>query len=456
MAVTKLWEVKTDLGHVINYASNPDKTANPNFTDAQYQSLTDVLRYAKDEEKTERQFYCEGINCDPSTARDQFVTVKEQFGKTEGVQAYHGYLSFKETDITPEQAQNIGMEFARHVWGERFQVVVTTHLNTNHLHCHFVVNSVSFVDGKKLRDEQKAWFKFRKIADEICEKHHIYYDPEPNRSAQSQYYRARENTGLPTRYSMLKDAIDEAISQSRSLAEFDYALRGMGYTQQLSPTRKYWTVVPKGYRKPIRLANLGDGYTNDAIIERLRENRDKVLPMMFQNAVKVKAYRLPTRGDKIKKVGGLYGLYLYYCYRLGYLPGYKKQNTARLHYLLKEDLAKLDKLTEETALLGYNHIETDIELFSFKSEKEHELEKLISNRDRLRGELKRSRDSPQSEKLRKNISGLTAMIRTLRREVALCEDIAGRSGMMREHMAVIKNDEEKTNGKVLMKDDKRR
>ena len=71
-------------------------------------------------------------------------------------------------------AQKIGMEFANEVWGKRFQVVVTTHLNTKHLHCHFVINSISFVDGKHLCGEEKAWFKFRKVADRICEKNGFY------------------------------------------------------------------------------------------------------------------------------------------------------------------------------------------------------------------------------------------------------------------------------------------
>lgn len=130
-----------------------------------------MLAYAKDEEKTEHEFFCDGINCNVAMARDQFITVKEQFGKTDGIQAYHGYLSFKENEVTPEQAQQIGMEFARKMWGKRFQVVVTTHLNTKHLHCHFVINSVSFADGKRLKDKEKSWYYFRHIADEICLEH---------------------------------------------------------------------------------------------------------------------------------------------------------------------------------------------------------------------------------------------------------------------------------------------
>ena len=143
MAVSKLWTVNSRLGQVIDYAANPEKTAADIYTEEQYQALADVLSYAKDEEKTEREYFVEGINCNPTTARDQFVSVKQAYGKEDGIQAYHGYLSFKEQNITPELAQKIGMEFANEVWGKRFQVVVTTHLNTKHLHCHYVINSVS-------------------------------------------------------------------------------------------------------------------------------------------------------------------------------------------------------------------------------------------------------------------------------------------------------------------------
>lgn len=174
MAVSKIWKVTARLDQVIDYATNPEKTAAKDYSPEQYQALADVLQYAKDEEKTEREFYVGGINCNASTARDQFVTVKEQFDKCDGIQAYHGYLSFKdEQNITPELAQQIGTEFAKRVWGDRFQVVVTTHLNTKHLHCHFVVNSVSFVDGKRMQNNEKHWRYFRHIADELCRQHQL-------------------------------------------------------------------------------------------------------------------------------------------------------------------------------------------------------------------------------------------------------------------------------------------
>lgn len=122
MAVTKLWKVSVRLGQVLDYTTNPEKTANPEYSPEDYQALKDVLAYAKDEEKTEHEFFCDGINCNVAMARDQFITVKEQFGKTDGIQAYHGYLSFKENEVTPEQAQQIGMEFARKMWGKEVRM----------------------------------------------------------------------------------------------------------------------------------------------------------------------------------------------------------------------------------------------------------------------------------------------------------------------------------------------
>ena len=77
MAVSKLWSVTSRLGQVIDYAANPEKTAADIYTEEQYQALRDVLSYAKDEEKTEREFFVEGINCNPATARDQFISVKK-------------------------------------------------------------------------------------------------------------------------------------------------------------------------------------------------------------------------------------------------------------------------------------------------------------------------------------------------------------------------------------------
>lgn len=441
MAVTKLWPVKVRLSDVIEYAKNEEKTCLKNLTLERYQALADVIAYAKNEEKTEQELFVDGINCNPMTAREQFVTVKKQYSKEDGIQAYHGYLSFKEQDITPALAQKIGMEFASEVWGKRFQVVVTTHLNTKHLHCHFVINSISFVDGKRCQDT--SWFKFRKVADRICEKYGIFYDENPNRSKQSDYLTMKEKAGIPTRYSIVKEAIDTAIEHSKTIAEFKFNLKQMGYVYNLSESRKYWTVIPKGYNKPIRLKNLGDNYTNAQIIERIKSNRDKwaEIKPFHKETVVFRQYKLKTREDKIKKKGGLYGLYLYYCYKLGKLPKYKKQNNAKLHYLLKEDLIKLDKFIDEVRLLGRENIETTQQLFSYKKSLEEKIQTLTDDRTDLRKIERRKMSGEKLSNVKDNIKNLSNEIRKFKKEVALCDDIAQRSKVIEKNVRIIHQDE---------------
>ena len=208
------------------------------------------------------------------------------------------------------------MEFANSVWGKKYQVLVTTHLNTEHLHCHFVINSVSFVDGKRCRDT--SWFKFYKEADRICEKYGISTLKEPERYPDAKYLTQKDKAGMPTRYNLARSALDEAIAMSHNLRQLEYHLSEMGYTLGSNPKRKYWTIKGKGDERPIRLHRLGEEYTKERITQRLIENRDNINFEPFQpKTYRSKQYRLRTRSDKIGKVGGLYGLYLYYCYRLG-------------------------------------------------------------------------------------------------------------------------------------------
>ena len=448
MAVSKIWKVKVRLKSVIDYAENPEKTRAREYTPEQYQALADVLKYAKNEEKTEREFYVDGINCNPTTARDQFVTVKEQFDKVDGIQAYHGYLSFKdEPNINPDLAQKIGVEFAKRVWGDRFQVVVTTHLNTKHLHCHFVVNSVSFVDGKRMADNEKHWRYFRHIADELCRQYQLDVIENPQRGSGKNYYAKKlHEAGMPNYVDTARAVIDDAIAKSRSYADFKYILRQMGAYFDDSENHKYTVLRLKGYQKNIRLARLGDEYALDRIKDRIYNNRSSVKLEPFQKGYycQPRQYVLLTREHKVKKVGGLYGLYLHYCYKLGYLPKYKKQNPARLHYLLREDLMKLDGLTAQVWLLSREKISTAEQLFSYKHSVEEQIEILTADRTHLRNEIRKTNKSDaELSQAKDSISLLSEKLKKLRKEVRLCDGIAERSGIIAEKLTAVLADEEK-------------
>ena len=138
MAVTKIWDVKGRLDNPINYVMNPDKITNPEYEKAFLQALGDVIEYAANEDKTERHYFVSGINCNTTYARRQFQTTKNAYDKNGGIVAYHGYQSFAEGEVTPEEAHQIGLELAEELWGERFQVIVATHVNTKCLHNHII------------------------------------------------------------------------------------------------------------------------------------------------------------------------------------------------------------------------------------------------------------------------------------------------------------------------------
>ena len=137
MAVTRIWSIKGRAGSALVYVANPEKTQKE-FSEADRQALQDVIEYAASEDKTEQLYYTTGINCSVAFARDQFDTTKIRFGKTDGIVAFHAYQSFKEGEVNPAEAHSIGVELARELWGDRFQIVVATHVNTKCVHNHII------------------------------------------------------------------------------------------------------------------------------------------------------------------------------------------------------------------------------------------------------------------------------------------------------------------------------
>ena len=202
----------------------------------------------------------------------------------------------------------------------------------------------------------------------------------------------------------------------------------------------------KGYRKNIRLARLGDEYSLDRIKERIYDNRNSARLEPFQKGYyhRPRQYVLLTREHKIRKVGGLYGLYLHYCYKLGYLPRYKKQDPARLHYLLREDLMKLDEITAQVRLLGRENISTAEQLFSYQHSVEEQINALTADRTHLRNEIRKVNiTDAELSQAKGSISLLSEKLKKLRKEVRLCNGIAERSGIMAENLRAVLADEEK-------------
>ena len=223
MAVTSIWSVKGWLGKVVIYVENPDKTTAPEIaklpgyekeetvqSEEKMQSLSDVIAYAVNAEKTRRkgkkgeegivseteqimQQYVSGINCTPATARNEMMAVKKRYGKDEGIVAFHGYQSFAPGECTPALAHEIGVRLAQELWGGRFQVLVATHLDkVHHLHNHFVVNSVSYLDGKRYHRTNQDYRDMRSVSDRLCREYglSVIEYPQPGKSRHYGEWRA--------------------------------------------------------------------------------------------------------------------------------------------------------------------------------------------------------------------------------------------------------------------------
>ena len=194
MAVTKIWTIKDSLQRVLDYAANPDKT--------EYDALAQTLHYAENDAKTklnESAQLVTGIHCRADHAWEDMRAVQERFGKTDGVVALHAYQSFREGEVTPEQCHEIGVALARKVWGKRFQVLVATHMNTDNLHNHFVINSVSYVDSKKYEQRRSQYAEFRAASDKLCREYGLSVVEQPKTKEPARYARMREPSTEPVR-----------------------------------------------------------------------------------------------------------------------------------------------------------------------------------------------------------------------------------------------------------------
>ena len=456
MAVCEIWDVRGRLDHPIDYAQNPDKTANPKYTEADLQALGDVMKYATNGDKTEQQFFVTGVNCDTATARDEMLIAKAQWNDESEIVCYHGFQSFKSGELTPEQAHEVGVKLAEKMWGDRFQVIVATHLNTDCLHNHFVVNSVSFVDGKHYYDNKANLRLLRQRSDELCREYALSVIEHPSGRKKPYALYQAEKQGLPTRDNVARQAVDEAISKSFTLKDFDRLMAEMGYKCSFDPNRKYWTIIGKGWKRPKRLYKLGENYTNERIMERIRENSYAVKFARFTEPQKqIKVYRLKGSLSGARKIGGLRGLYLHYCYKLGILPKGRKQNYAKLHYLLKDDLMKMDAITKEARLLCRCHIDTAEQLLSYQGSLETERDELTEQRKGLYSQS-RKLDGKEKEAVKAQISDISKRLGEIRKEVRLCEGITARSDTLKEKLQAVRADEKETKRKELMKNEYRR
>lgn len=459
MAVTKIWTIHegSDIKQVLDYAANEKKTIinthiyvetdeNYNQTDRQqFQDVIDytmqgyrdaydtddmgnVIDYAARGEKTEERKYVTGINCSPEYARDQMMLTKTHYHKKSGILLWHGYQSFKPGEVTPEEAHAIGVELAQRLWGDDYEILVCTHLDTSHIHNHFVINSVSFRTGKKL---DVRWKDMARESDRLCRQHEksIVENPQIKGKAYAEYQAEKE--GRPTWTTAIKQDIDECILQSRNMQEFLKELKNRGYV--IKAGAKYFTLKPPGKERFVRIdRRLGEAYSLLGIENQIQENVKSGRYRMPEEKMARKIYTSRPRYT----VTGYKALYIRYCYMLGVFPG-KHMTAKQVNYLYREDLTRMHKVRKETQFICRNKIETMQDLTDVEFELQQDLKRYQDEKTYIINRL-RSASGADKDTLEEKKDYLSGKIKDCRRKLYLCKDIKENSQGMRDKVQKVR------------------
>ena len=452
MATTGFWPVKGRLKEVIDYANNPDKTTAKEYLD---KDLYVAIRYVENDDKTDQTMFVSGINCSKHNAYNEMIAVKRRFGERGKNIAYHGYQSFAAGEVTPEEAHAIGMETARKMWGARYQVVVTTHLNTDNIHNHFVINSVSFVDGKKFRNGIGDRLELRKISDAICaarnksviQSHRFY-------SNKKEYW--IRNSGKITHRDMLRRDVDEALSKCCTFKEFEYYLKCLGYRFDRDFRYEHPSVIADGWKRAVRITGLGEKYSREAMRQKLVANQRLpelyvlITPKWKHAPLLNFEYHLrqAQRKDTVTLLFELFIEILKLC------TGNNIQETDNrpLSPMMRAEVQKLDKYIEEYKLLCDNHIESPKELLSFQENLSARISELEQERYALRLKLRRVKTPEEDTALKAQAKELTKQITPLQKELKVALRIEEHIPKIKELLDAERNIEMKHNGLVKKKE----
>lgn len=434
MAVTSLWHIEGKLKDLIDYVENPDKTV-PKGTE----DFFNVFSYVKRPEATNQEEYVTAINCLKEIALQQMILTKKQYGKGDRYIAWHGYQSFKIGEIDPETAHEIGIKLAKEMWGESFQIIVTTHLDKAHIHNHFCFNSVSFRDGRKYNYTKSEIQKLRDCSDRLCREYGLSIIEKP-RKAPSRPVWLDEKAGKPTRYNVYREDIESAIYCSNNIEKFKSFLVRKGYEVDLSG--QHWKLKLPQYKGFTRMDTLNPKWTPRYLEQEMHRTYHSMgsMPATVILAPRRMPRELFDAYTPFKRTSHIYRLYLYYCYQLGVLPEHTDYKPTSPY--LKEDLRKLDQLTAQVDYMAAHKIETIDDLYADRSRLQKDLEILIHQRTKLQNKIRRA-EPEDKVTLREEKKQITGQIIDLRKRLKCNFDIEERSEKIQQNLDLAYKNEDR-------------
>ncbi len=437
MAVVKIWHVDNTYKPTW-YTTQPKKTMDANgrqkitalnltIPPAQAHAGDKTYRFPADE------------------ASRQMQKTKERYHATDGRQAYHAEQSFFPGEVTAEEAHKIGVEFAEKAWAG-FEVVVSTHVDKKHIHNHFIINSVSCLDGSKYRDDIKGeeYQRLRDLNDEICRAHGLSVIKEPGQGRHKAYktwQREQAGEGPSTVREWIAEDIDRLLPTVTSLPELYDRMREIGY--QVDLTGKHVKVKPKGKDGFFRLYKLDKqgNYAEEKLYDRIQGNLSgEYNPPESPRQEKAYAYYrikasvyLTRRATRYAYGHCMYGTYLAYRH-LAKMQKAKKSHTPFLTMRLREAARDLQRFTDKTVLLCNHHIHTRSDLAAYEESLKSRRSELSERRDALRAQLRKASGDTNTTSVRKEIESISREIKDLSYDIRLCNEIDSEAETVEQEM----------------------
>jgi len=403
---TKLWKVTDRLDHIIAYVYNIEKTS----------SLIDTVHYVSNEEKTLQRRYVTCINCDENDPCQSMNNTKKMFNDKKEIVCFHGYQSFLGNEVSADLAHQIGVELAKKLWANHFEVIITTHINTDNIHNHIVINATSFKDGHRFCNTKADYRAMRNVSDELCRKYKLSVIEQPGKNKNRNHHFIKRIKRLTV------NDIDLAIDQSNTLTSFFQIMHFEGY--EIKQDGNDILFKHPDARKFISVSELEGAYGTDDI-----ENR---------------IYNKPLTHPKENKAYQRYYTVVepyYRQYRKGYLTPLARRfikwqyeigmNYSRMRKYPKEvaeAVVRLEKITHQVTMMCQNNIKTIDELDSYKEDNQNKFNDFIRKRKHCYNKIRKYKDNPEKEKQhRELISEYNNEIKWYRKEIKMCDDLKERS-----------------------------
>lgn len=365
---------------------------------------------------------------------------------------YHFIQSFNGKEVSSEGCNDIGIELAQNLWGDKYQVLVCTHVDKDNVHNHIILNSVSFVDGSKYHNSKVELALLRQTNDDLCSKYGLSIiesdkSEKENNIADSRIQNYNRNSG---KMELIKQDIDEAIKKSTKYQEFVDELAYKGY--YLKKSNNLLSISTPYFNRNIRLARaFGEYYTFENIKDRIyyinyKPKENKIYKIKIYEGVKINQFLLEH--------SSFYRIYVHFLYVLGKLP-------PKIHYIERtpkyyKELDKFDKMMDEFNMINIHDIKTLEDVQNLRTKYLEEISPLKAQKEEYMKLYNQTQNNADKTILKAKISHLNEDIERINKKLQTCRRIISKAEKGAKEEMLIQKRTEANSEKAKKEDTKKK